>query len=85
MLTTRPEDDGSLSVHLAEAGQPDGSWAACDSGPGGSHAVTQYGPRRLWDETEHAFRTWTAAGRPGPDAFRLLITPDGQQVQQLGK
>jgi protein-L-isoaspartate(D-aspartate) O-methyltransferase len=84
VLTTRPDDDGSLSIHLAEAGHPDRSWAACDSGPDGLHAVTQYGPRRLWDETEHAFTTWTAAGRPGPDKFRLLITPDGQQVQQLG-
>lgn len=81
VLTTRHDDDGSLSVYLSEARLPDGSWAACVSGPGGEHSVTQYGPRRLWDETVDTFRAWDAAGRPGPDMFRLVVTREGQHVQ----
>lgn len=81
VLTVRHDDDGSLSIYLSEAGLPEGSWAACDSGPGGEHSVTQYGPRRLWDEAENTFRAWVAAGRPGPDKFRLLVTRERQQVQ----
>ena len=80
-VTTSRDDDGTISVHLAEAGNPDGSWAACDSSPDGRHVVTQYGPRRLWDETETCYRAWDACGRPGPDQYRLLITPDGQHVR----
>jgi protein-L-isoaspartate O-methyltransferase len=80
MLTTWADNDGSLSLHLAEAGHPDGSWAACDSGTHGKHVVTQYGPRRLWDELETAYRAWLAAGQPGEHNFRLIISPEGQRV-----
>jgi protein-L-isoaspartate O-methyltransferase len=81
VITTSSNDDGTVSVHLAEAQNPDRSWSACDSSPDGRHVVTQYGPRRLWDEAEACFRAWDTSGRPGPDQYRLLITPDGQHVR----
>lgn len=81
VISTSQDGDGNVSVHLAEAGRSDGSWATCDSSPDGRHVVTQYGQRRLWDETEACFRAWNANGRPGPDQYRLLITPDGQHVK----
>jgi protein-L-isoaspartate(D-aspartate) O-methyltransferase len=80
VLTAWPDDDGSLSLHLAEADHPDRSWAACDSAPDGKHVVTQYGPRRLWDELETVYRAWLSAGQPGEDGFRLIITPESQRV-----
>jgi protein-L-isoaspartate O-methyltransferase len=80
VCTVWPDDDGSLSIHLAEAGHPDWSWAACDSGPLGKHVVTQYGPRRLWDELETAYRAWLAAGQPGQEGFRLVVSREGQRV-----
>jgi protein-L-isoaspartate(D-aspartate) O-methyltransferase len=75
-----PDDDGSLSLHLAEAGRPAQSWAACDSQPDGRHTVTQYGHRRLWDELETAYRAWLSAGQPGLEHFRLLVSQEGQRV-----
>jgi Protein-L-isoaspartate(D-aspartate) O-methyltransferase (PCMT) len=80
LVITTCTEDGLASVHLAEAGAPDGSWAACDEEPGGRHLVTQHGQRRLWDEFEAVFRDWDASGRPGPAGYRLVITPDGQAV-----
>lgn len=75
------DSGGAAFVHVAETGNPEGSWAACDAGPRGKHVVTQYGPRRLWEETEAAFAQWDADGRPGPDQYRLIVTPSGQRVQ----
>ena len=75
------EPDGTAFVHLAETGNPDGSWAACDGGRPGEHIVTQFGPRRLWDATESAFARWDAAGRPGPEQYRLVVTPRGQRIE----
>ncbi len=80
VCTVWPEDDGSLSLHLAEAGHPDQSWAACDSQPDGKHIVTQYGHRRLWDELEVAYRAWLSAGQPGHEQFRLRVSQEGQRV-----
>ncbi|HEY3907489.1 MAG TPA: methyltransferase domain-containing protein [Streptosporangiaceae bacterium] len=80
VITTWADDDGSLSLHLAEAGDPYQSWAACDSQSDGKHIVTQYGHRRLWDELETAYRTWLAAGQPREDHYRLLISRAGQRV-----
>jgi protein-L-isoaspartate O-methyltransferase len=80
VCTIWPDDDGSLSLGLAEAGHPDRSWAACDSQPDGKHVVTQYGPRRLWDELETAYRAWLSAGQPGQESFRLVVSREGQRV-----
>lgn len=75
------EPDGTAFVHVAETGNLDGAWAACDATEDGAHIVTQYGPRRLWDEVEAAFTQWDAFGRPGPDRYRLNVTPTGQRVE----
>jgi protein-L-isoaspartate(D-aspartate) O-methyltransferase len=80
VITTWADDDGSLSIHLAEAGHPDQSWAACDSQPDGKHIITQYGHRRLWDELETAYCAWLSAGQPGEERFRLLVSQEGQRV-----
>ncbi|WP_018655862.1 methyltransferase domain-containing protein [Actinomadura flavalba] len=75
LFTTRTmSEDGHLTYHLAETGDPNGSWASVTSGPSGLHTVTQYGDRRLWDEVESAFTQWTDTGSPGLDRFGLLIT-----------
>lgn len=80
VITAWADDDGSLSLHLAQAGHPGQSWAACDSQPDGNHVVTQYGNRRLWDELETAYRAWRCAGQPGEENFRLLVSQEGQRV-----
>ncbi|MER5971450.1 methyltransferase domain-containing protein [Streptomyces sp. NPDC002055] len=56
------------------------SWAAVDWDGRRSDRFTvwQYGPRRLWDEAETAYRWWRDAGEPGPGRFGLTVTPDGQ-------
>ncbi|MBD0738612.1 hypothetical protein [Streptomyces sp. CBMA29] len=41
---------------------------------------TQYGPRRLWDEVEAAFRWWTGRGKPGVERFGLTVDAGGQYV-----
>jgi protein-L-isoaspartate(D-aspartate) O-methyltransferase len=76
-----PEDDGSFSLLLFEAGDPQGSWAECDYEPGRSDfEVVQYGPRRLWDEVSAAYLHWVGLGRPTLDRFGLTITPEGQRL-----
>jgi protein-L-isoaspartate(D-aspartate) O-methyltransferase len=42
--------------------------------------IHQSGPRNLWDEIEAAYHWWCGAGHPGPDRWRITITPEGQQV-----
>lgn len=57
------------------------SWASADYEPGASeYVVAQSGPRRLWDETEAAFRWWEENGRPGFDRFGLTVDGDGERV-----
>lgn len=58
-----------------------GSWAVAryDSSPG-PRQIRQYGPRRLWNEVETAFRSWAAAGKPPLDRSQITITPDGQTI-----
>nr|WP_237535326.1 methyltransferase domain-containing protein [Streptomyces sp. SID3343] len=41
-------------------------------------AVRQHGPRRVWDEIVTAWHGWSAAGRPGVDAYGLTVAPDGR-------
>lgn len=80
LVLPRPDDDGSLSLLLAETGNPDGSWAACDSCDMGEHQVNQYGERRLWDEAEAAYLRWVSLGSPGKEKYRLTVTPEGQHL-----
>lgn len=42
--------------------------------------VSQYGPRRLWDEVDTARRWWVDQGRPGVERWRFTVTPEGQQI-----
>ncbi|MER7668604.1 methyltransferase domain-containing protein [Kitasatospora sp. NPDC096128] len=53
------------------------SWAAVDRDDE-HYTVWQYGPRRLWDEVETAYRWWETQGSPGPERFGLTVTPEGQ-------
>jgi len=52
----------------------DGSWASVDQT---TQTVTQYGPRRLWDEVETLHQRWTEAGKPIRDRFGLTVTASG--------
>ncbi len=58
-----------------------GSWAVAryDDSPG-PRQVRQYGPRRMWDEVEAAFRGWAAEGKPTLDRTQITITPNSQKV-----
>lgn len=46
--------------------------------------VAQGGPRRLWDEAVAGLAAWEDAGRPGPDAFHIAITPAECRVTLRG-
>ncbi|GAB3119267.1 methyltransferase domain-containing protein [Streptomyces calidiresistens] len=52
-------------------------------GPAPAYPVVQYGPRRLWDELESAWRWWDARGRPGFDRFGLTVSADGSHTVWL--
>ncbi len=57
------------------------SWASADYVPGASeYVVVQSGPRKLWDETEAAYRWWEEHDRPGFDRFGLTVDGDGERV-----
>lgn len=73
---------GDRKHHLLWLLDPeDGSWAVAryDNRPG-SRQVRQYGPRRLWDEVEAAFRAWAAVGQPPLDQSRITVTAQTQAV-----
>lgn len=54
------------------------SWASADYEPERQeYAVVQSGPRRLWEETEAAYRWWEEHGRPGFDRFGLTADSNG--------
>ncbi|WUO98772.1 protein-L-isoaspartate(D-aspartate) O-methyltransferase [Streptomyces sp. NBC_00272] len=54
------------------------SWASADYEPERQeYDVVQCGLRRLWDETEAAYRWWVQQGRPGFDRFGLTADSNG--------
>jgi len=55
------------------------SWAAVDydGEQTAAFAVSQFGPRRLWDEVAGAHRRWVAAGGPGVDRYGLAVSTPG--------
>jgi hypothetical protein len=53
--------------------------ARCQDAPG-PRQIRQYGPRRLWDEVEAAFRCWAGEGKPALDCSQITITPNAQEV-----
>ncbi|MFE3581910.1 methyltransferase domain-containing protein [Streptomyces vinaceus] len=71
------DTDGSYVVWFyGDDGQ---SWASVDYVPGASeYLVVQSGPRKLWDETEAAYRWWEEQVRPDCPRFGLTVSPDGQ-------
>jgi hypothetical protein len=44
----------------------------------GEHAVSQSGPRNLWDEVTAAYRWWQRHGRPGLSRLGLSVTVAGE-------
>lgn len=57
-----------------------GSWASVVPDGDDRYAVRQYGPRRLWDEAETAYRWWQQRDEPPLPAWRWTITPDRQSI-----
>ncbi|HWE90688.1 MAG TPA: methyltransferase domain-containing protein [Pseudonocardiaceae bacterium] len=58
------------------------SWASVVPGDRkGQFVVRQSGPRRLWDETETAYRWWQANGEPPVEAWQFVIGADRQYVR----
>lgn len=75
------DDDGSGAYTVWFIDQGSRSWASIEHRPGAqSFPVRQLGPRRLWDEIEAACRWWEAAGSPGPERWRVTVTPEGQRI-----
>ncbi|GAA1919788.1 methyltransferase domain-containing protein [Streptantibioticus ferralitis] len=73
--------DGSDEATLWITADDGKSWATAEYVPGQSEfEVEQYGPRRLWEEVEAAWRWWEAQGCPARDRFGLAIDQHGQRV-----
>ncbi|MGH3905611.1 MAG: hypothetical protein ACRDTE_15715, partial [Pseudonocardiaceae bacterium] len=60
------------------------AWARVETDMTADRQVMQGGDRRLWDELEAAHDLWERLGQPRPDNFTIKITPDGDQVVDLG-
>ncbi|MCY0924259.1 methyltransferase domain-containing protein [Streptomyces sp. H27-G5] len=74
-------DDGSAEWTLWLLSDDRLSWASVDYVPGKEQfVVEQYGPRRLWDETESAYQWWDDEGRPDRERFGLTVDRQGQRV-----
>lgn len=72
-------DDGAYTLWTYSTDTT--SWASADYEPGASeYEVYQCGPRKLWDETETAYRWWDQRGRPGFARFGLTVDGDGERV-----
>lgn len=74
------DEDGRWCVWFLD---PDTrSWARFDYQPGVSRwPVSQFGPRRLWDEITSAYHHWTHLGGPAATDWRFTITPQHQHVE----
>ncbi|WP_031190738.1 MULTISPECIES: methyltransferase domain-containing protein [Streptomyces] len=77
--TVERYDDGAYT--LWTYGTDRQSWASADFEPGASeYEVVQSGPRKLWDETDAAYRWWQKQGQPGFDRFGLTVDSGGEKV-----
>ena len=76
------EDDGGYEVLLYHV--PTDSAASvhvtAQATTSGVYRVRPHGPRKLWDEIEHAHRWWVRHSRPARTRYGLTITPTAQQV-----
>ncbi|MFF7410821.1 methyltransferase domain-containing protein [Streptomyces lydicus] len=61
-------------------GTTDRSWACAWFRERATTRVWQWGPRRLWDEAEAAYRWWEGKSRPGHERFGLTVTAEGQSA-----
>ncbi|MDT3396183.1 methyltransferase domain-containing protein [Streptomyces sp. B1866] len=62
-------------------GLSDRSWAVVIFQDGAAeNTVYQSGSRRLWDESEAAYRWWEEQGKPGYDRFGLTVDPEGHKA-----
>ncbi|MBH1933412.1 protein-L-isoaspartate(D-aspartate) O-methyltransferase [Streptomyces sp. AV19] len=72
-------DDGTYTLWTYSADTQ--SWASADYVPGRrKYEVVQSGPRKLWAETEAAYRWWLGNGRPGFERFGLTVDAHGERV-----
>ena len=56
---------------------PDGSWARATATPGSPPAVSQAGPRRLWDILDDLRDAWLRDGSLPAYGAAVTISPDG--------
>lgn len=82
-VITVPDTSAKLTGTLWFVDPDTDSWANLHYQPKPNtrtYPVHQSGPRNLWDEIENAYHWWLDAGRPGPERWLIMITPQGQQV-----
>ncbi|QSY49168.1 MULTISPECIES: methyltransferase domain-containing protein [Streptomyces] len=74
--------DGSDEATVWLFSHDKSSWATAEYVPGdqADYEVEQYGPRRLWDEVEAAYRRWEGYGRPDRDRAGLTVDRTGQYL-----
>ncbi|GAA4545876.1 methyltransferase domain-containing protein [Amycolatopsis samaneae] len=58
-----------------------GSWATVAPEDEDSHTVRQFGPRRLWNETESAYRWWVRKGKPAIESWEWTVSAERQSIQ----
>ncbi|MEW1546090.1 methyltransferase domain-containing protein [Streptomyces tsukubensis] len=74
-------EDGSGEATLWLLADDRASWASVDYLPGQrDYLVEQYGPERLWDTAEEAFREWERWGAPERARFGLTVSATGERV-----
>jgi hypothetical protein len=69
-LSLAPDDEWLLDSAT-------GSYARWHRNPHGRYRVDQYGPRRLWNDIDAAYRWWASHGRPKPDDWLITASGDG--------
>ncbi|MGH4007871.1 MAG: methyltransferase domain-containing protein [Pseudonocardiaceae bacterium] len=81
----RPDTDPHGEGVLWLVDHESDSWAQLRHHPdnGGRYRVHQFGPRKLWDEVEIAYRWWIDQGKPGADRWRFTVTPEGQRIELI--
>ncbi|MGH4016321.1 MAG: ATP-grasp peptide maturase system methyltransferase [Pseudonocardiaceae bacterium] len=74
MTWIRRDDVAVLVLHGSDA-----SWAEVTAieTEAGRYALTQGGPRPIWDDVERAAAAWNTLGRPARHRFGLTATVDG--------